>query len=192
MAASRQPVSSTGPCHPRPSRLLVSPATPTGPHVYLTASKIWYRLKRFPGTKCHNIHVWYHLKRFLGTIYYENGAWLRPAWRFFGGTHADAERVVCWRAPAAVVPLEVRFAHPVRLSPATHSQGHGRPCLQRHHRRRGFCCHVVFPDGHFHDMLLENPDLVKKSRRIFFTIIVFESHSFEKTGISSWKITDFI
>ena len=26
--------------------------------------------------------------------------------------------------------LEVRFAHPVRLSPATHSQGHGRPCLQ--------------------------------------------------------------
>ena len=27
------------------------------------------------------------------------------------------------RAPAAVVPLEVRFAHPVRLSPATHSQG---------------------------------------------------------------------
>ena len=38
-------------------------------------------------------------------------------------------------------------------------------------------------------MLLENPDLVKKSRRIFFTIIVFESHSFEKTGIfleKSW------
>ena len=27
------------------------------------------------------------------------------------------------RAPAEVVPLEVRFAHPVRLSPATHSQG---------------------------------------------------------------------
>ena len=25
--------------------------------------------------------------------------------------------------------LEVRFAHPVRLSPDTHSQGHGRPCL---------------------------------------------------------------
>ena len=38
-------------------------------------------------------------------------------------------------------------------------------------------------------MLLENPDLVKKSRRIFFTIIVFESHSCEKTGIfleKSW------
>ena len=26
-------------------------------------------------------------------------------------------------APAEVEPLEVRFAHPVRLSPATHSQG---------------------------------------------------------------------
>ena len=41
-------------------------------------------------------------------------------------------------APAGVGPLEVRFAHPVRLSPATHSQGHGRPCLQRLHPRRAF------------------------------------------------------
>ena len=47
-------------------------------------------------------------------------------WQWFG------------RAPAGVKPLEVRFAHPVRLSPATHSQGHGRPCLQRLHHRRGF------------------------------------------------------
>ena len=52
-------------------------------------------------------------------------------WQWFG------------RAPAGVGPLEVRFAHPVRLSPATHSQGHGRPCLQRFHHRRGFCCHVA-------------------------------------------------
>ena len=52
-------------------------------------------------------------------------------WQWFG------------RAPAGVGPLEVRFAHPVRLSPATHSQGHGRPCLQRSHHRRGFCCHVA-------------------------------------------------
>ena len=32
----------------------------------------------------------------------------------------------CWlftHAPAEVEPLEVRCAHPVRLSPATHSQG---------------------------------------------------------------------
>ena len=29
------------------------------------------------------------------------------------------------RARAGVGPLEVRFAHPVRLSPATHSQGEG-------------------------------------------------------------------
>ena len=42
------------------------------------------------------------------------------------------------RAPPGVKPLEVRFAHPVRLSPATHSQGHGRPCLQRSHPRLGF------------------------------------------------------
>ena len=40
--------------------------------------------------------------------------------------------------PAGGEPLEVRFAHPVRLSPATHSQGHGRPCLQRLHPRRAF------------------------------------------------------
>ena len=45
--------------------------------------------------------------------------------------------------PGGVKPLEVRCAHPVRLSPATHSQGHGRPCLQRSHHRRGFCCHVA-------------------------------------------------
>ena len=41
-------------------------------------------------------------------------------------------------ARPAVAPLEVRFAHPVRLPPATHSQGHGRPCLQSRHRRPGF------------------------------------------------------
>ena len=48
-------------------------------------------------------------------------------------------------APAEVEPLEVRFAHPVRLSPATHSQGHWRPCLQRLHLRRGFSIHMVLP-----------------------------------------------
>ena len=37
------------------------------------------------------------------------------------------------RPAGGVGPLEVRFAHPVRLAPATHSQGHGRPCLQRLH-----------------------------------------------------------
>ncbi|CDA96041.1 unknown [Bacteroides sp. CAG:709] len=41
-------------------------------------------------------------------------------------------------SPARVEPLEVRFAHPVRLAPDTHSQGHGRPCLQRLHPRRAF------------------------------------------------------
>ncbi len=41
-------------------------------------------------------------------------------------------------SPTGVEPLEVRFAHPVRLAPATHSQGHGRPCLQRLHPRRAF------------------------------------------------------
>ena len=55
-------------------------------------------------------------------------------------------------APAEVEPLEVRFAHPVRLSPATHSQGHGRPCLQRLHLRRGFSLHMVFPGVFFSDM----------------------------------------
>ena len=87
MAASRQPVTSTCPPHPRPPRLLIPPATPTGQHVYLTATKIWYRLKRFSGTKCHNIHVLYHLKRFLGTVCYEHGACDAPRrrwclWRF--------------------------------------------------------------------------------------------------------------
>ena len=88
---SRPPV----PVTPRPPRLPIPPATPTGQHVYLTATKIWYRLKRFSGTKCHNIHVLYYLKRFLGTVCYEHGEWPRPAWRFFGGTPSDAERVVC-------------------------------------------------------------------------------------------------
>ena len=37
-----------------------------------------------------------------------------------------------------------------------------------------------FSGCYFHDILLENPDLVKKLRRIFFKIIVFESHSFAK------------
>ena len=54
-----------------------------------------------------------------------------------GGNHGDVY-VALGRAQAGVGPLEVRFAHPVRLSPATHSQGHGRPCLQRSHPRRGF------------------------------------------------------
>ena len=55
------------------------------------------------------------------------------------------------RAPPGVKPLEVRFAHPVRLSPATHSQGHGRPCLQRPHPRPGLLCHMVF------SMLCDSP-----------------------------------
>ena len=54
-----------------------------------------------------------------------------------GGNHGDVY-VALGRAPVGVGPLEVRFAHPVRLSPDTHSQGHGRPCLQRLHPRRGF------------------------------------------------------
>ena len=41
-------------------------------------------------------------------------------------------------ARPAVAPLEVRFAHPVRLPPDTHSQVHGRPCLQSRHPRPGF------------------------------------------------------
>ena len=54
-----------------------------------------------------------------------------------GGNHGDVY-VALGRAPARVEPLEVRFAHPVRLSPATHSQGHGRPCLQSRYPRPGF------------------------------------------------------
>ena len=55
----------------------------------------------------------------------------------FGCNHGDVY-VDLGRAPEGVKPLEVRCAHPVRLSPATHSQGHGRPCLQRSHPRQGF------------------------------------------------------
>ena len=39
-----------------------------------------------------------------------------------GGNHGDVY-VALGHAPAGVKPLEVRCAHPVRLSPATHSQG---------------------------------------------------------------------
>ncbi len=45
---------------------------------------------------------------------------------------------VVWMRPGGGGPLEVRFAHLVRLSPDTHSQGHERPCLQSSHPRRGF------------------------------------------------------
>ena len=41
-------------------------------------------------------------------------------------------------ARSVVGPPEVRFAHPVRLPPDTHSQGLGRPCLRRPHHRPGF------------------------------------------------------
>ena len=51
-------------------------------------------------------------------------------------------------SPAGVEPLEVRFAHPVRLAPDTHSQGHGRPCLQRLHPRRAFpATWIIFCDS---------------------------------------------
>ena len=66
------------------------------------------------------------------------------------------------RAPAGVKPLEVRCAHPVRLSPATHSQGHGR----RLHPRQGFCGHVDFPGGHSLGMSHENLHSVKKTRQL--------------------------
>ena len=49
--------------------------------------------------------------------------------------------------PAGMEPLEVRFAHPVRLAHATHSQGHGRPCLQRLHPRRAFLPRVFILCG---------------------------------------------
>ena len=78
------------------------------------------------------------------------------------------------RAPPGVKPLEVRFAHPVRLSPATHSQGHGRPCLQRLHPRQGFCDHVDFPDAHSHGMSHEKLHSVKKSRQ-FLTKYVLKA-----------------
>ena len=65
-----------------------------------------------------------------------------------GGNHGDV-CVDLGRAPAGVKPLEVRCAHPVRLSPATYSQGHGRPCLQRSRPSRGFSatwyCHLTVP-----------------------------------------------
>ena len=51
-------------------------------------------------------------------------------------------------SPAGVEPLEVRFAHPVRLAPDTHSQGHGRPCFQRLHPRRAFpATWIIFCDS---------------------------------------------
>ena len=51
-------------------------------------------------------------------------------------------------SPEGVEPLEVRFAHPVRLAPDTHSQGHGRPCLQRLHPLRAFpATWIIFCDS---------------------------------------------
>ena len=50
------------------------------------------------------------LKWHLSISQLQNAPWPRP----------DG---VLWRAPGGVKPLEVRCAHPVRLSPDTHSQG---------------------------------------------------------------------
>ena len=95
------------------------------------------------------------LKRFLRTTGQKNSHDVRGK-RF--STHAETGRELFHiqntkQAPAGVVPLEVRCAHPVRLSPDTHSQGHGRPCLQRHHPRRGSPPHGIsslfIPDGFF-------------------------------------------
>ena len=88
-----------------------------------------------------------------------------------GGNHGDV-CVDLGHAPAGVKPLEVRCAHPVRLSPATHSQGHGRPCLQRLHPRQGFCDHVDFSGGHSHGMSHEKLHSVKKCGRNYLLSIV--------------------
>ena len=58
-------------------------------------------------------------------------------------------------ARPAVAPLEVRFAHPVRLPPDTHSQGHGRPCLRRPHHRPGFHETGILAAGCGHAAILE-------------------------------------
>ena len=161
MAASRLPVTSAGSCHPRPPRLLIPPATPTGQHVYLTATKIWYRLKRFSGTKCHNIHVLYHLKRFLGTVCYEHGA-----------CDAPRRRWCLWRF-ASLIPSGCRLP-PIHKVMGDHAS-RGTTAAG------GFCRHVVSPDGHFRDTLLENCrfwatkccfwDILCKKLKILFFLI---------------------
>ena len=47
------------------------------------------------------------------------------------------------------------FAHPVRLPPDTHSQGHGRPCLRRPHHRPGFHETGILAAGRGHAAILE-------------------------------------
>ena len=37
-------------------------------------------------------------------------------------------------------------------------------CVDAPRRRWCLCCHLVSPDDYLYDMLLENPDLVKKFR----------------------------
>ena len=70
---------------------------------------------------------------------------------------------VPYRAPAGVMPLEVRCAHPVRLSPDTHSQGHGRPCPQRHHPRRGLSATWTFHDCSFQMNSPDGPSMIRVS-----------------------------
>ena len=55
---------------------------------------------------------------------------------YLQNVNSSSQHLLCARS--VVGPPEVRFAHPVRLSPDTHSQGHGRPCLRRPHHRPGF------------------------------------------------------
>ena len=79
-------------------------------------------------------------------------------WKMWGSVPCQLVQcgVTLARPGGGVAPLEVRCAHPVRLPPATHSQGHGRPCLQSRHFRRGFSATWSFSYG---NMLV--PGLIK-------------------------------
>ena len=68
---------------------------------------------------------------------------------------ASGSSVIFLHARSVVGPPEVRFAHPVRLPPDTHSQGHGRPCLRRPHHRPGFYETGILAAGRGHTAILE-------------------------------------
>ena len=86
-------------------------------------------------------------------------------------------------APAGVGPLEVRFAHPVRLPPATHSQGHGRPCLQSRHPRRGFSATWSFHDVYSRGMNLAESQS-GRGHGCFCNLLIIRYHNNE--GVETW------
>ena len=164
---------------------------PTGPHVYLTATKIWYRLKRFSGTKCHNIHVLYHLKRFLGTVCYEHGAWWRvtPGGFWWYPCRRWTRRVLTRPGGGGASGGSLRSS---RQAVACHPFTRSWATMPPEAPPPGLLLSRGFSGWSFSRYTAGESGFGEKITPYFFTIIVFESHSFAKNTTITWNADNLI